>query len=321
MKISVYITSYNQKAYLIEAIESVLTQTLRPHQIIVVDDASTDGSQEVIGGYATRYPRLVTPIFHAQNTGVTQARVDALNAVTGDYVTYVDGDDRYLPRKLEQEAQILGQHTWARIAFSNSYYLTAGGKRKGIWVEHQHPPEGNIFIQTFAREFPRHRLFRMEMVHYPSWKQVSFHDLELSILEDWEMRIRLTRNYQAVYCHEPLSEIRLHGGGLSSAPADTYLAAGQYIYQKHSCWLEERSSDQRRVRNALKKWQARHFARQARRVLADASQPVFERRKEAWYYYRQCLALSPAHLDYRVLAGLLFPAFYLKRRSRGSTIT
>ncbi|MBT7715794.1 MAG: glycosyltransferase family 2 protein, partial [Deltaproteobacteria bacterium] len=87
MKISVFITSYNQKKFLIEAIESVLNQTLSPFQIIVVDDSSKDLSQEVIAGYAARYPNLITPIFHKRNTGVAQVRIDALNAVNGDYVT------------------------------------------------------------------------------------------------------------------------------------------------------------------------------------------------------------------------------------------
>ena len=51
MKISICITSYNQKKYLIEAIESVLAQTLKPFQVIIVDDCSIDESQEVINGY------------------------------------------------------------------------------------------------------------------------------------------------------------------------------------------------------------------------------------------------------------------------------
>ena len=105
--ISVYITSYNQREFLAEAIDSVLAQTLPPHQIIVVDDCSTDGSQDIIADYARAHRGLFSPIYHRDNTGVAQVRADALAAVTGDLVTYVDGDDRYLPTKLEQEAAAL----------------------------------------------------------------------------------------------------------------------------------------------------------------------------------------------------------------------
>lgn len=61
MNISVFITSYNQRDYLREAIESVLAQTLPASQIIVVDDASSDGSPDLISDYARRYPDLFTP--------------------------------------------------------------------------------------------------------------------------------------------------------------------------------------------------------------------------------------------------------------------
>ena len=214
-KISVYITSYNQKKYFIEAIESVLAQTLKPDQVIVVDDGSRDGSQNVISRYADLHPGLILPIYHKKNMGVTKSRIDALRAVTGDYVTYLDGDDRFLPTKLEKELCILLENPHAYIAYSNNYYLKTDGTRAGIWIETDKPPEGYIFHHTFAREFPKQSLFRMELVNYQAWKAIGFHDPNISIYEDYDMRIRLTKHFQAAYHDEPLSEIRLHGTGLS----------------------------------------------------------------------------------------------------------
>ena len=135
-RISVYITSYNQKEYLVEAIDSVLNQTLKPFEIIIVDDCSTDGSREVIAGYALRYPDLVNPIYHTRNQGVAQARIDALQMVTGDYVTYVDGDDRYLPTKLEKEARLLQENandlgmSYENQELSRTYLFRAGMKAR-----------------------------------------------------------------------------------------------------------------------------------------------------------------------------------------------
>ena len=167
MNISVFITSYNQRDYLKEAIESVLAQTLPAEQIIVVDDASTDGSQDLIADYAREYPELFTTIYHQQNTGVAQVRIDALNAVRGDYVTYVDGDDWFLPEKLELEAAALESNPEARISFSNNEYVTEDGKTAlWVWAEGEFVPQGDVFWQTVARDFPRRSLFRMELVHY-----------------------------------------------------------------------------------------------------------------------------------------------------------
>lgn len=255
MNISVFITSYNQKNYLIESIESVLQQTLKPLQIVIVDDSSTDRSQEVIKGYHSRYPRLITPILHARNMGVAQARIDALKAVVGDYVTYVDGDDRFLPEKLENEAKRLRENPQAQIAFSNNYYMDQNGVHFGVWIEKEKPAEGDIFSQTFARDFPKKNLFRMELVNYPSWKSIGFHDPQLSLYEDYEMRIRLTKTLQAVYVDKPLSEIRWHTRGLSKMGLSDHFMAIRYIYNKNKILLDCLNQDQKNyVRSNLSEW-------------------------------------------------------------------
>lgn len=311
MNISVFIPSYNQKSYLNESVGSVLGQTLRPAQIIIIDDASTDGSQELISAYKARYPDLVTAIYHEQNTGVAQVRIDALRAVTGDYVTYVDGDDRYLPTKLESEALVLRSNPGADIAFSNNYYLNSDGARIGIWAEHATPPQGQIFLQTFARDFPTRNLFRMELVNYRAWRAVGFYDTRLRLYEDFDMRIRLTRELRAVYCNQPLSEIRLTNKGLSTSNLRVHLECLDYIYRKNhhllddfddaeetyarqgfTNWMREiaeqwitEAAGQKQLLEALRRWliacrygrgnwRGRSFARLVGTLLRSASEPV-----------------------------------------------
>ncbi len=239
MKISVYITSYNQQDYLVEAIESVLAQTLRPSQIIIVDDASTDSSPAVIQGYAGKYPDLIHPIFHEKNLGVTLSRLDALSAVRGDYLTYVDGDDRMLDQKLEREAAKLLKNPDAKFVYSNHYYINENGNRTGRWIQQSPPPQGMIFDQTFSRSFPGKNLFRMELVEFRALQEVGFHDPDLRIYEDFDLRIRLTKKFAGLYVNQPLFEIRLHSGGLSGSHADDHLAALEYIYRKNQPLLAD----------------------------------------------------------------------------------
>lgn len=252
MKISVFITSYNQKKYLIEAIESVLAQTLKPFQIIIVDDCSIDESQGVINGYCSRYPDLITPIYHAENVGVSGTRIDALNVVKGDYVTYLDGDDLYLPTKLEKEAKLLKENPNVQIAFSNNFYVAENGITTGIWIEGEMPPEGDVFKETFARDFPKGSLFRMELVDYSAWANVGFHDPSLYIYEDYDMRIRLTKKLKVKYYNEPLSKIRIHGKGISRSEIARHLEAFKYIYKKNSHLLGNLSTSDRL--EVEKKW-------------------------------------------------------------------
>ncbi|MFZ7125417.1 MAG: glycosyltransferase [Desulfobacterales bacterium] len=246
-KISVFITSYNQKHFLTEAIDSVINQSLKPYEILIVDDASSDGSRKLIESYAKQYPGWIKPIYHTHNTGVTQVRIDALSSVTGDYVTYVDGDDRFLPEKLEKEYATLLKNPDASIVFSNNYYMDADGKHTDIWIENEQPPQGNVFFQTFSRLFPKESLYRMEMVDYHAWRKVGFHEPDLPIYEDFDMRIRMTRQLRVCYCDEPLSEIRFHGIGLSSLSAAMHLECLDYVYQKNRYLLQDIASTDRKI--------------------------------------------------------------------------
>jgi glycosyltransferase involved in cell wall biosynthesis len=307
MKISVYITSYNQKAYLAEAIESVLAQTLPPHQILIVDDRSTDGSQELIAGYVSRWGDRIQAIYHERNLGVTASRIDALQAVTGDFVTYVDGDDRFLPTKLEKEAKILYSHPNAQIAFSNFYYLSEDGIRLCAWAEHKAPPQGNVFACVFSRNFPRRTLFRCELVNYAAWKEIGFHDRHLALYEDYEMRIRLTKKLSTVYCNEPLSEYRRAKTGLSFSQADRHLVSLNYIYQKNLALLNDLPTEKRdRLRYKFGEFQA-GIAKDASRQIVENSGRSPSGKITALKYYLNSLKYQLAPIDYNFILSLLVP--------------
>lgn len=316
MTVSVFITSFNQKSYLIAAIESVLAQTLPPDQIVIVDDASTDGSQAVIRSYRSRYPQRITAVFHERNLGVAQTRRDALQAVRGDYVTYVDGDDRLLPTKLETEMHRLAERRDAQIVFSNSYYVTEDGRRTGTWIGDEQPPQGDVFRQTFVRDFPRRNLFRMELMPYALWRAVGFHDPALRVLEDWDMRIRLTRRLRVAYCDAPLSEIRVHRQGLSSVDAAAKQQALATIWRKNRPLLAGCSAaEQAAIRQGIAAWRARFYREQAKEALGAYGRGASDRgagdrgaggRRAALARYRQSWQYQRV-VDLDLLLGLLLP--------------
>lgn len=307
MKISVCITSYNQRDYLVEAIESVLNQTLMPTEIIIVDDCSQDGSQDVVSDYASRFPDLISPIFHMQNQGVAQSRTDALAAVTGEYATFLDSDDRYLPTKLEREALELLQSDDAQIAFSNHFLIDRDGRRTGVWADAELPAQGDVFCQVMGRDFPRGRLFRSELVQYRAWKQVGFYDPSLEIYEDWDMRIRLSKHCRTVYCDEPLTEYRIHSMGLSSRRSSVHLTALDRILQKAKPSIDELSPEQRRhVERQLNRWRARLIRRAARESL-EAGDPGWQKRLRALRLYARSMRYHPLFLDRRLLLRITLP--------------
>jgi len=285
MKISVCITCYNQKHYLIEAIESVLSQSIRPGEIIIVDDFSTDGSQEIISAYVVRYPTLVKPFYHERNCGIARTRTSALEAVTNDFVTYLDGDDRFLPSKLEVELRSLLGNPNAQIVCSNFHYINAAGTRIGIWADPgEAVPQGNVFVRVFARDYPKGSLFRNELVHYQAWKKIGFYDESLALFEDYDMKIRLTKHLHTVYCDELLVEYRRHNTGLSRSRAAKKLEAFEYIYQKNRPLLDDLNATERReIKKRVGKWMARFSGIAAKE--AKQSMICYSAVKE-WLKYR-----------------------------------
>ncbi len=96
--ISCIVPVYNSERYLKEALDSILVQTYRPLEIIVVDDGSTDGTAEVVAGYGKGVRTVWQP-----NAGPAAARNRGLSLVQGEFVAFLDADDLWDPEKLERQ--------------------------------------------------------------------------------------------------------------------------------------------------------------------------------------------------------------------------
>ena len=204
--VSVVITSYNQKEYLIEAIESVLNQTLMPLEIIIVDDCSSDGSQEVIKVIAEKHPKLIKAYYHKRNLGIPKNRNFGLERVRGDYVSILDGDDMFLPFKIERETEVLEKNPEINIVYSNFYVINKNEKKRRL--RYSDPlPSGNIFKDVFAIMFGQ---LRTALISYSTLKKVGFMDSNFPNFDGFELMIRLSSKYLFQYIPEPLLKKRVH---------------------------------------------------------------------------------------------------------------
>ncbi|KAA0987721.1 glycosyltransferase [Pseudomonas sp. ANT_J12] len=104
-KVSVMIITYNQSHLIAETIESVLLQDYKNLEIVVADDASTDGTREVILDFQRRYPDVVIPILNEKNMGITGNSNAAFFACTGELVAILGGDDLFLPGKIKAQVE------------------------------------------------------------------------------------------------------------------------------------------------------------------------------------------------------------------------
>jgi len=211
--VSIIITSYNNRDFLVEAVDSVIGQTFRPHEIIIADDGSTDGSRETICNYVDRHPGWIRGIFHETNVGIPKNRNSALQVVTGNYVGILDGDDLFLPTKLEKQVAALRANPDARVVYSN-FRRVEGDGRTEIELRFARPqPQGDVLADMASIKFG---LLRTLIADYDLVKAAGFMDERYTKCDGLLLSIQLAGMCKFAYIHEPLVNKRNHPGSDSA---------------------------------------------------------------------------------------------------------
>ena len=133
-KLSISVVSYNQKKYLEECLESILKQRLPfAYEIVIGDDASTDGTQEYLLSLKKRYPSIIVPILREKNLGLAGNLFETTRVCKGEYIAHIDGDDLMLPSKLLTQVNFLDNNPDYAIICHGVQYIDQFGK----FIKHQ----------------------------------------------------------------------------------------------------------------------------------------------------------------------------------------
>ena len=151
-KISVHIIAYNQKDFIREAIDSALAQDYPNLEVVVADDASSDGTADIIAGYARDHGRVVA-VLNPENLGITRNSNAALRACSGEFIAFMGGDDVLLPGKIGAQA------AW----FANRPERVLCGHQVEVFYQDDsrppHPLSRHILAGTGAETFIKHNPF------------------------------------------------------------------------------------------------------------------------------------------------------------------
>src|SRR6476661_6221086 len=123
-RVSVVITTYNYERFIAAAIESVLGQTVRPDEIVVVDDGSTDGTAAVVARYAAQGVRYI----RQANAGAGAARNRGIRETRGDLLAFLDADDRWRPDKLARQLAHLRRYPAAGLVTGGEWQVFGAGR-------------------------------------------------------------------------------------------------------------------------------------------------------------------------------------------------
>lgn len=205
MTVSVVIPAYNAARTIVTTIESVMAQSYRPMEIIVVDDGSTDTTQEVVA----RHPEV--EYVRQDNAGVSSARNRGIQESTGDFIAFVDSDDIWFPHKLERQVRALIEAPHAGAVQSGAVYVD---DRLRVLEVRACPAEhltlSDVLQFKGLPAFPSTVCFRRGCL-----EQIGGFDSTLVILEDWDMAIRAVRHCSLLSIPEPLTYYRVHPGNRS----------------------------------------------------------------------------------------------------------
>ena len=139
--VSVVIPAYNAAWCVGRAIDSVLAQTFADHELIVVNDGSTDGTAQVLAGYGDRICVIDQP-----NGGMSHARNAGIGAARGRYVAFLDSDDRWLPAKLARQVAAMEAQPALAFCAATATLEDPEGKVVGSWACSRQPVAGTAEI-------------------------------------------------------------------------------------------------------------------------------------------------------------------------------
>ncbi|HZW58563.1 MAG TPA: glycosyltransferase [Nitrososphaerales archaeon] len=207
-KISVIVTNYNKGKYIRAAIDSVLDQTFTDFEIIIVDDASTDDSLKTIKECCDRTNKIRL-IIHDERRGSAAARNSGIKNSNGQIICFLDSDDIYSQDKLQKQIVALQEEPTPVVVYSNWWRIDENGNTLPPGKRDHPTKSGRIFSDCLTHVFGSSTMF---MIPKLCFDKVGLYDESLMWAEDYDLVLRLARNFDFIYVNLPLYGYRTHEG-------------------------------------------------------------------------------------------------------------
>ena len=213
MEISVVIPAYNAAPFLARCLKSVFAQTLKPEEVIVVDDKSTDNTASLAAGLGAKV------VSRAVNGGLSAARNSGIQYASSEWIALLDADDRWMPEKLERQVACIRPEIV--LIYTGLRYFDDNGIRG---VRPAINPTEALKMLRHRNPIPCSYIVRREaLMHDGGYRE------DIRACEDWEMLVRLQRLGKFEAVTDPLMDVYLHPGSLSANPGRMIQALDQIL--------------------------------------------------------------------------------------------
>ena len=302
--VSVVMSVYNGERFLSESVTSVLNQTVRDLELVVVDDGSVDSTPDLLRNFAARDSRV--RVLRRQHSGVPESANAGIAEARYDWIARTDSDDRMLPQRLERQLAFLESNPHLGVAASQCYFINAAGKQIGS-------SSHTLDVERGRREL-RPSCFVEITQSTVLMKKAAVLDVggyrDLSYAEDRDLWGRLATRGYAMGCQpEFLVEYRLHGGSMTMHDALTQHEICTFI----DCNIIRRWQGEAELSlEEFRTWKARQpVSRRIRHALDFGALHAFKRASRHYGEgrYARCvlnlaaaLSLNPARIAGRLMS-------------------
>lgn len=211
IKFSVVIPAYNAEKYIGETLDSVRSQTYRNYEVVITDDGSTDNTSETIENYFKNFPGTHYKLIKQKNKGIGGARNSAIKETEGDYVAFLDADDRWSNEKLARVNNYIERCADVDLICHNEYLVKDGKVISKLIYGPFRDYLDLLFrrncISTSAAVVRRNKLFEAGLFS---------ENMDFNGVEDYELWLRLSKICKIEYLHEALGKYTIQHDSITS---------------------------------------------------------------------------------------------------------
>lgn len=222
--VSIVITTYNYAEYLARCVDSVLDQTYQNIEVIIVNDGSTDNTDQIVDRY---HKSGMIRYIKQQNAGQTIAKNNGLRECTGEFIAFLDADDYWMRDKLEKQLAVFAGDEKLGVVYT-----------RAKWIDKNDKPTIINDLKTHSGWVTNHFVFD-NFVHFSSvlvrkncFEDVGVFDESLDMGIDWELWLRVSKYYKFAFIDEQLIAYRVgHQGQMSHKQVERHQQS-DYILER-----------------------------------------------------------------------------------------
>ena len=204
-EITVLMPVFNNEKYLKQAIESILAQTYKDFELLIIDDGSTDGSNNIIQSFTDSRIRLVK---NDTNEGLIKTLNKGIELAKGEFIARMDGDDIALPKRLEKQVEVLKSSPSVSMVACCISIIDEAGEEQGFWGDDKLAITNEQIRNTLPNEnciaHPSVMIRKDKLMKYK-------YSLALKDSEDWDLWLRMASDREEFYkIKDVLLKYRVH---------------------------------------------------------------------------------------------------------------